>query len=245
MASHPPWFQFLSKAASLPENKGKTVYQIATVDSHNAPHVRSHIHRAFVVPKAFPGVPLLLTTTDIRTPKATQMLSNPTVEVAWWLEGSQDQFRVSGRIAVIPDPEHPFHGMRNIPQGSALAKLSEEGEEAGPGGKYDWEQKRREVFDSMSAHMKASWSRPPPGSEISSHDDAKAWPETIQKLGEAETEEEKKSQAEALRNFALVVIEPLTVDWVQLGVIPNRRTFFKRKEAEGNGDEWVETIQVP
>ncbi|THH26834.1 hypothetical protein EUX98_g7358 [Antrodiella citrinella] len=245
MAAHPRWFQALSKAVSIPENKGKSVYQIATVDTHNTPHVRSHIHRAFLVPNSYSAVPLLLTTTDVRTPKATQMLSNPAVEVAWWLEGSQEQFRVAGRVAVVPAPDHPFHTMQDTPRGSAFAKLGEDGEQGGAGGKFDWEKKRREVFDSMSAHMKASWARPPPASEIASYDDAKAWPETIKNLGEAETEDEKKDQEKALKNFALVVIEPLTVDWVQLGVIPNRRTFFKRLEAEGNGDEWVETIQVP
>ncbi|KAH8094647.1 pyridoxamine 5'-phosphate oxidase-domain-containing protein [Cristinia sonorae] len=243
--SQPRWFQFLNKATSLPENKNKTVYQIATIDSHNKPHVRSHIHRAFLIPNSFPAVPILLTTTDIRTPKVTQMLSNTTVEVAWWLEGSQDQFRFSGRAAVISHPEHPFHVMRNIPQGSALAKLSESGEIGGEHGKLDWEKKRREVFDTMSAHMRASWCRPPPGTVLSSYDDAKTWAATVPKIGEAETEEDKANQAEALQNFALVLIEPLQVDWVQLGVIPNRRTVFRRKEAEGNGDEWVETIEVP
>ncbi|TCD67880.1 hypothetical protein EIP91_011814 [Steccherinum ochraceum] len=245
MASHPRWYHFLTKAINLPENSKKTVYQIATVDSHNKPHVRSHIHRAIIIPNACPAVPLLLTTTDVRTPKVTHMLSNPTVEVAWWLEGSQDQFRFSGRVVVIPHPSHPFHNMRNIPPGSALAKLAEHGEEGGQDGKYDWEKKRLEVFDTMSAHMKASWCRPTPGSEISSYDDAKSWPSTVKNVGEAETDEEKANLEEALKNFALVLIEPLDIDWVQLGVIPNRRTRFYRKEQEGSGDEWIETIEVP
>ena len=131
-----------------------------------------------------------------------------------------------------------------MPPGSALAKLSEDGEEGGSGGKYDWEQKRRELFDAMSPYMRASWCRPPPGSPISSYDDAKAWPKTVAKLGEAKTDEEKQNQAKALENFALVLIEPVDVDWVQLGVDPDRRTRFQRED-KGGIVEWTETIAVP
>ncbi|KAI0082127.1 hypothetical protein K474DRAFT_828606 [Panus rudis PR-1116 ss-1] len=242
MAAHPRWYQALTKALSLPENKTQNVYQIATVDANGTPHVRSLIHRGFIFPNALPSVPLLLTTTDVRTPKVTQLLSNPNLEVAWWIEGSQDQFRIAGKATVVPSPDHPLHAKFKPRIGSALAQLSDEGEQGRSSpGKYDWEAKRRETFDSMSAHMKATWLRPPPGSVLQSYDDPKPWPKTVPKLGEAESEEEKKLQQDALGNFALVVIEPSQVDWVQLAEKPNRRTFFVRS---GEGD-WKEEIQVP
>jgi len=246
MSAKPRWVQALLKALSLPENKDKTIYQIATIDSNHIPHVRSHVHRALLFPKGHPTLPILLTTTDVRTPKVTQMLSNPVVEVCWWLEGSQDQFRIKGRICVIPAPDHPFHTMQNIPPGSALEKLSEKGEdEAEKEGKYNWEKKRKEVFNDMSRHMKAGWARPLPGAPMKSYDEAKTWPKTLPNLGEEENEEEKKNLEFAFGNFALVVIEPLEVDFVQLGIIPNQRTIFKRQEGLGTGEEWVEEIVVP
>ncbi|KAK7695208.1 hypothetical protein QCA50_002398 [Cerrena zonata] len=244
MAAQPRWFQALTKALSLPENKGKTIYQLATVDSHNIPHVRSVGHRDFLIPKTYPAVPVLLATTDVRAAKVTQSLSNSVAELAWWLEGSQDQFRIAGKVTIIPAPSHPFHTMNAIPKGSAIHFLDEGGDKDHPG-KYDWEKKRREVYDSMSPYLKASWTRPPPGSAINSYDDAKAWPQKLPKLGEAESEEDKRNAEIAFGNFALVLIEPHEIDWIQLGIFPHQRTRFTRLTNEGNGDEWKEEIQVP
>lgn len=107
-----------------------------------------------------------------------------------------------------------------------------------PGG-FDWEAKRVEVFESMSAHMRASWARPVPGTPISKYEDAKAWPEVVPKRGEAK-EGDKALVEEALRNFALVVIDPHFVDHVELGVMPNQRTTYTRGE-----DGWAEQVVVP
>ena len=105
----------------------------------------------------------------------------------------------------------------------------------------DWESKRSQVFDSMSGHMKASWCRPTPGSKLEGgYEEAKKWPQKLPRLGEAETEEDKKNLEIALGNFALVLIDPFEVDFVELGVNPNQRTKFTR-----DGENWVEEIVVP
>ncbi|OBZ68465.1 hypothetical protein A0H81_11589 [Grifola frondosa] len=232
MASPPRWFTAITKALSLPENKGQIIYQIATVDSNNTPHVRSQVHRGIVIPDEAPYLPVMLTTTDIRTPKVVQMLSNPNVEIAWWMQGSQDQFRVSGRVHLVP---HPIDAARHTLDSSrfiALAKMQTQG--------FDWEKKRLEVFDAMSPRMKAGWCVPPPGSVIPSYEEAKKWPTEVAKLGEAQSEEERKNQEEALRNFVLIFVEPFEVDWAQLATNPNRRTKFKL-----DGEKWVEELVVP
>ena len=46
--------------------------------------------------------------------------SNATVELCWWLEGSQDQFRVQAQARVVPAPDHP---LRDVAAGSGLATL--------------------------------------------------------------------------------------------------------------------------
>jgi len=53
-------------------------------------------------------------------------------------------------------------------------------------------------------------------------------------------EEDKKNLEIALRNFALIVIDPFEVDFVELGVDPNQRTKFTR-----DGEQWMEEIVVP
>lgn len=90
--------------------------------------------------------------------------------------------------------------------------------------------------------MKASWCRPGiPGTQLEGgYEEAKKWPQSLPKLGEAETEQDKRNLEIALSNFALVVIDPFAVDYVDLGIVPNQRTKFTKE-----GEEWVEEIVVP
>ena len=53
-------------------------------------------------------------------------------------------------------------------------------------------------------------------------------------------DEDKKNAEFALGNFALMLFEPTRVDWVELGIQPNRRTVFTRE-----GEGWVEQLVVP
>ncbi|EMD32623.1 hypothetical protein CERSUDRAFT_126726 [Gelatoporia subvermispora B] len=228
----PRWINALTKALSLPENKGQNVYQIATVEN-GIPRVRTQVHRDIIYPEGCPHLPILLTTTDARSPKVSQITATPRVEVAWWLQGSQDQFRIAGPVRFdrpgAGSPDDPGRGGPFL----ALRRMDQQN--------FDWEAKRRAVFDTMSAHMRASWCRPPPGSTMSAYADAKKWPATVPSLGEAESDEDRTNQEQALGNFALVLIEAEEVDWVQLGVIPNQRTKFVRQE-DGS---WKEEIIVP
>jgi hypothetical protein len=115
-----------------------------------------------------------------------------------------------------------------------LAALEREG--------FDWEAKRKDVFDSMSRHMKATWCRPTPGIRLDGGAEESAkWPEMLPKLGKEESGDEKKNMEVALGNFALVVIDPNEVDYVELGKIPNERTRFTRTP-EGL---WSEEAVVP
>ncbi|KAI0726851.1 hypothetical protein C8Q72DRAFT_887137 [Fomitopsis betulina] len=233
MGSTPRWRAAIVKALSLPENKNQTVYQLATVDANQDPRSRTVVHRDFLHPEGAPHLPILLTTTDVRSPKVSHMRGHPRVEVTWWMGGSQDQFRISGPVRVVPPPglESAMVSGSNH-QSLALNRLDEQS--------FDWEKKRLAVFDTMSAHMKASWCGPPPGSVITSYEESKRWPQTVLKLGEAETEEDKRNQDQALGNFSLLLIEAVEVDWLQLAQKPNRRTRFTR-----DGEEWKEELIVP
>lgn len=206
-------------------------------------------------PKSHPSRPLLLTTTDVRTPKVTQLLQNSAVELCWylsppplpplqladeyggrWIDGSQEQFRIAARAILVPAPSDAMHD-------AYTAKLASFADGKFAPGEIDWEAKRRALFDDMSGHMKASWVRPTPGTPMpggGGYDEAKKWPERLPKIGEAKDEKEKRLVEEALRNFALVVLDPLDVDYVELGIVPNQRTRFVKKD-----DDWEETILVP
>jgi len=90
--------------------------------------------------------------------------------------------------------------------------------------------------------MRASWCRPTPGSPLKGgYEEGEKWPKSVPTTTGAKNEEEKKLVKEALGNFALVLVEPTFVDWVQMGVVPNQRTFFTR----GSDESWTESIVVP
>ncbi|KAF9654094.1 hypothetical protein BDM02DRAFT_3125046 [Thelephora ganbajun] len=228
MSPPPRWFTALSKL--FQEYPQANVTQLATIDK-TVPRVRSCIIRELISPEGNEHLPIILTTTDIRTPKVEQILANDTAQVNWWIESSMDQFRLTGKVTLVPEPANRvFHSAGNI----GFERLS--------AGGFDWEVKRVQVFDSLSGHMRASWCRPIPGSPMKGgYGEAKKWPETIPTTTGVTNEREKKLVEQALGNFALILIEPTHVDWVRLGVMPDQRTFFHR----GDDESWTETIVVP
>ncbi|KAG6842373.1 hypothetical protein C0991_007503 [Blastosporella zonata] len=234
----PRWKIAITNAIS--EHQKSTVIQLATIDPATPiPNVRSHIFREFVSPVSKPSLPLILTTTDIRTPKTAQIISNPHVQIAWWVEGTQEQFRISGLAIAIPAPanslyKHFLHNVEHAAPNSAVATLK--------GENFDWEMKRNQSFRNMSAHMKASWCRPTPGTPLQGgEEEAKKWPVKLEEPAEDADEETKKNWRTALGNFALLIVDPIEVDYVELGVLPNRRTRFWRR-SDGS---WQSEAVVP
>ena len=221
------------------------VFQLATIDKIPIPRVRSLVFRKFLVKQNKPSLPLLLTSTDIRTPKVAQLVTNPTAELAWWIEAKQQQYRITADVYLVPNLEHSLrsnfeHALSGSQDGTGLALFKDE----------DWESQRLQMFKNMSSHMKASWCRPVPGSPLKGgEDEAKNWPEVVEDPSEDKDlphekyDELLRNWKMAVSNFALVVIDPIEVDFVDMGVVPNRRTrFFKSSE---NNGLWSEEELVP
>ncbi|PCH34383.1 hypothetical protein WOLCODRAFT_22657 [Wolfiporia cocos MD-104 SS10] len=209
---------------------------IATVDNDGVPRVRSVGHRELLHPAGSPNLPIIVTSTDIRTPKIEQMRRSRTglVELCCWMAGSKDQFRILGATHFVTAPDAGIGAQPidvNRPS-LALDKLTGQG--------FDWEAKRQELFDSIDEHGKAWWCKPPPGSVMDPHANPKDWPRTIPKLGEAQSEEDRCNQERALHNFALVLIEVVEVDWARVSTDPHQRTRFVRI-----GEEWEEQTLMP
>jgi len=222
------------------------VIQIATIDSTRPegpiPRVRSHIFRAFLDSAANPSLPLLLSSTDIRTPKVQQLTTKPQAEVVWWIEGTKQQFRIIADIHIVPTPSHPLHSnfKQNLSNAEADSSLSLFKND-------NWEARRVAMFKSMSAQMKASWCRPVPGSRLEGgQEEAKRWPDRIEepKLG-LPKEEAKRNWDMALENFALVIIDPIEIDFVDLSSPPDRRTLFTKQKDASHSVVWVEEELVP
>jgi pyridoxamine 5'-phosphate oxidase len=91
--------------------------------------------------------------------------------------------------------------------------------------------------------MRASWARPAPRTLIPSYDEGRKWPTELPKIGQGDNETEQKNIEFALSNFALLLLDPYEVDYVELGVQPNQRTIYTRTDDEDGS--WSETIVVP
>jgi hypothetical protein len=184
----------------------------------------------------------LVTSTDIRTPKIQQISHADSVELAWWIDATLDQFRITGRARVFAAPGHSTVTLSAAPPPPSAAAGDFTGIGALEASGFDWEAKRRELFDAVNEKMRATWCRPvAPGSPLhGGYEDMGDWPIEVPKPTEAQTEKEKELAEFALGNYALIVIEPLNVDWLQMAIKPNRRTFFTRE-----GVDWKEVIVAP
>jgi pyridoxamine 5'-phosphate oxidase len=141
--------------------------------------------------------------------KVSEIKENPSVELVWWFAKAQEQFRISGKADMVFDPSHGV-------------------EEGDLGGGIDWEEKRREMFDQVRDVTRAAFAQPAPDTPLKGID-LKDWPEKLPKLNDAKGEEEVWVKM-ALKNCVLLIIEPDIVDYLELGVMPRRRTRFEWKK---------------
>ncbi|KAJ3499747.1 hypothetical protein NLJ89_g10063 [Agrocybe chaxingu] len=231
MAS-PRWKIAIEKALS--QYKQQNVMQVATLDTSSSlgtiSRVRSQIFRDWLESPQNASLPLLLTSTDIRAPKVSQLTASSKAEVVWWIEGTAQQFRIIADIYTVPHPEHALHShfldvLAKSESGTGLALFINE----------DWEARRVALFKTMGAHMKASWCRPVPGSPLKGDPAA----------GKEKYEEAKRNWETALGNFALMIIDPIEVDFVDLSTSPDKRTLFTKKVSADDGVQWEETDLVP
>lgn len=116
---------------------------------------------------------LLVTTTDTRMQKARHLAAHNDVEVAWWIEPTNVQFRISGPAITIASPE--TESSRTVQE--KLEKLSPHGDEKNP---EWWEQERARLWKSVSGHLRAGFARPAPGTPLDQADrKPEEWSESI------------------------------------------------------------------
>lgn len=187
------------------------VYACGTIDN-DVPRVRHIVHRSFLSEDT--SRPLLVTTTDVRTPKVSQLYSSGQVgEIAWWMEDSGEQYRITARTYVLPKPGHPLR--EHFP----FERLRDASNESTEDNRQWWEKTRINVFDNqLGGALRASFCRPTPGSPLSGgYESAKEWPEKLPRTDELEDGSKEAAQViEALNNFSLCVFEPFKVERIEL-----------------------------
>lgn len=254
----PEWKSKLNTAISenMKKDKDSISYPLSTIGPDGGPKTRFVLHRGFVNERRKEEDPsrnplgdesegkvgeVLLSTTDIRAPKSQQLSKNGKVEIAWWFAPSGDQFRITGDAYLVPGPAHPEHG--------AFASNGHARRLAPPAlkddGKFDWEQERYRIFEKISPAIRASFVRPIPGTPMKAADRGEKGGKDYKYDDfplELKMDGDKALLDESLKNFALMVIEPHTVDWCQLNEQPNVRAIWRKDRSSG---DWTKTDVSP
>lgn len=254
-----------------------TVEPSSSVHDAAKPHVRYVVHRGFVNEKregdaeggiapqnpAFGSSPCLMTTTDVRTPKVQQLTSQSSLrahgedgsrggecEIAWWIESTQMQFRISGTVHVLPTPGHPLRSL--FPFERLSPPRAPDAMDSGEA--FDWDGERTRIFNKLNAGLLASFCRPTPGtphpnadrldSAEPKDDTSSPWPLELPQPGKEENDKQKEQLKESEKNFALVVVEPYKVDLVNLA--DDTRTIYELVSGDNAATgKWTSRRVVP
>lgn len=130
---------------------------LSTLTSSGTPTTRSIVHRQLHLPDSSASsssTPIFVSTTDVRSAKATQINPNsPHVSLNWWFPTPNSQIRVKGTAVVIPEGDDRMADVR------------------------------KQLWETMSGHLRATFARTrAPGSKMDAYDDGKDWPETLPTL---------------------------------------------------------------
>lgn len=211
-------------------------YTLSTVEASNppVPHSRTVVHRGFVNEQRsnesktgvepfdpnFGSNACLVTTTDIRAPKAQHIIQNyekngtAKGEVNWWMEGKNQQFRLAGTLFLVPQKNHSSTELFDL---KSISPLLNKNSEATSTSSFDWYKERTRIFEKLSPGLLASFARPTPGSkhpqegsgklegkgpgeggEDDGKDDLESpWPLELPQPGKEETQEQKEQLAES------------------------------------------------
>lgn len=120
-------------------------YALATLGA--APRVRHVVHRGFVQDST-----TLVTTTDVRAPKAHEIHAHPAVELAWWIapaklqvRRSLMQFRIAGQASIVPHAAHAWRAATSEPA---------------------WDAERARVWHALSPGLQDTFRGAPPGTPL-------------------------------------------------------------------------------
>ncbi|KAK4698433.1 pyridoxamine 5'-phosphate oxidase, partial [Phenoliferia sp. Uapishka_3] len=246
----PRWVGLLQDSLnkSMAKDPGQIAYALSS-SSDNGPRVRMVVHRGFLnerrstedpswsenPSKDSEGHPFtsstMLVTTDVRGPKAAQILSSSVVEFVWWHSTTQHQFRIRAKASILPPAGHPFMSM------FPASELTPPGLTT-----FNWESERLRQFRKLNPPLRASFVRPIPGTPLEGTDiDPSTFPKGLPSdLDPAATPKEKEQIAEALKNFSLIVLNPFDIDMCDLSTDPHERIQWNLSD----GGKWVETAVV-
>jgi len=158
------------------------------------------------------------------------------VEAVWWVkeEGIMTQWRFKGHAFVVgPDIEDQTDssGVRTVKSelGSSMRCV-----EPGKEGEWSWLKEMDGHFGNLAPGMRGTFAAPPPGRPVS---------EPYNKDLKLGTKIDDLHDAEARKNFRVVVIKPESVEQTDISDPQKARRYLYTFEEESN--KWTETEEWP
>lgn len=139
-----------------------------------------------------------------------------------WLFPSLVQVRLEGRMILYPSPIPFPDPPSTTPEEDAKTLAESFPKDAPEADPQWWERKRKELWEGLSPELRASFCRPMPGAELK--DDPNNWIEELPADSDGADEKTKEALARAWENFAVLALQPESVEVLDLGAKPHTRT---------------------
>ena len=173
-----PWRTSLQRA--LHRNRSQVFsryFQLATISEQGFPRNRTVVFRGFLADSN-----QIKIVTDTRSQKFGHLQHNPHAEICWYFAKTREQFRIRGKIELVPENNHEFNQLR----AQTWQNLSDSAKE-----QFLWAYPGKPLADNL----------PPVASSF----------------------DEKKP----VSNFCLLLLEPETVDHLELRENPQNRYLYQ------------------
>lgn len=239
-----PWVPVFTNAVTRQlESAAFISFAFATVDSNGLPKVRTCIYRGFIFNDKKTNV--ITFTTDIRMDKFEHLQANPKFEACFWFPATNEQFRISGDAKILTlnntttfsqDLEkYPLISPNILKQYSSSLDLSSHENSVATSSKpspQEWESELKTKWGELSRHLKSSFRKPEPGSDLT--------PEKQKLLDSISRGVDGSNEIDGTKNFSLVLLLADKVDYVNLNGRQSRY-IYKRFD----DDQWDETEVSP
>lgn len=260
-----PWVPLLNQAIALElETSPFVTFSFATIDLDGSPSVRTVINRGYLFNDKKSNI--LTFTTDIRMNKFQELQRNPKFEACFWFPKSNQQFRIKGNAKLLTldnlkdindseiIKEFPIispHKIKNYSSHADLAShfntTSNIGSISNSCGNSnsntsnssnlpeisEWEAELQDKWENLSTKLKSSFRKPQPGEVLTK--------ENRKLIDSISRGVDGSNEIDGIKNFALVLLLPDLVDFVDLSGNKQTRFFYKRYEF----DQWDEKEVCP
>ena len=156
----------------------------------------------------------LVFTTDLRSTKVQEILGNPSASLCWYFPETREQYRFSSSCFIIPPPASEI-------KTRPLAFLPETLQDP----------LRLSFWSKLSNKTRAQFAWPSPKNPLLQ--------DTV--FEESVPDDGSVMANDALQNFCLLVVVPDEVEYLNIGVFPNKRV-IERLE---NGASWASKLVNP